>query len=160
MSPEDQRSSLRRTVSLSSLVMLSVVGVVAYFIYTGKVDMGDPVRMDASVEQTVDYGPDRGPVLSADVTIVNDTDETLTVQSETQCKIFQWFLLDMDGALIEAQLPDPNCADVPATNFIEPHHKMTDNFTLELDRRRVQPGDYVLFMRYWGYEGRQRITIE
>ncbi|NIJ39987.1 hypothetical protein FHS78_000242 [Parvibaculum indicum] len=160
MSPEDQRSSLRRTVSLSSLVMLSVVGVVAYFIYSGKVDMGDPVRMDASVEQTVDYEQDRGPALSAEVTIVNDSDETLTVQSETQCKIFQWFLLDMDGALIEAQLPDSNCADVPATNFIEPHHKMTDKFTLELDRRRVQPGDYVLFMRYWGYEGRQQVTIE
>ncbi|MGX1196158.1 hypothetical protein [Parvibaculum sp. MBR-TMA-1.3b-4.2] len=160
MSPEDQRSSLRRTVSLSSLVMLSVVGVIAYFIYTGKVDMGDPVRMDATIEQTVDYADNRGPTLSADVTIVNDSDETLTVRSETQCKIFQWFLLDTDGALIEAQLPDANCADVPATNFIEPHHKMTDKFTLELDRRRVQPGDYVLFIRYWGYEGRQQVTIE
>ena len=161
MTPQDQRDSLRRNVTLSSLVFLAIVGVVAYFIVTGKVDMnGDPVRMEASVAQTVNYAEDRAPVLTVDATVVNDSDKTLTVQAETQCKIFQWFLLDKDGSLIEAQLPNPNCADVPATNFVEPHHKMTDKFTLELDQRRVQPGDYVLFIRYWGYEGRQQVTIK
>ena len=160
MNSQSQRDSLRRNITLSSLVFLAIVGVVAYFIVTGKVDMGDPVRMEASVTQTVDYAPDHGPVLKVEATVVNDSDKTLTVKTKTQCKIFQWFLLDMDGALIEAQMPDSNCADVPATNFIESHHKMTDNFTLQLDQRRVKPGDYVLFIRYWGYEGRQRVTIK
>ena len=160
MNREDPRNALQRNIVLSSLVMLAVVGVIAYFIATGKVDMGDPVRMEATVEQTVDYAPEHGPVLTVSATVVNDTDETLPVQAETQCKIFQWFLLDMDGALIQAQNPDPSCADVPATNFIEPHHKMTNKFTLELDQRRVEPGDYVLFIRYWGYEGRQRVTVK
>lgn len=160
MTSQNQRDSLRRNITLSSLVFLAVVGVIAYFIVTGKVDMGDPVRMEANVTQTVNYGPTQGPVLQVEATVVNDQDETLPVQAKTQCKIFQWFLLDKDGALIEAQLPNPNCADVPATNFIEPHHKMTDKFTLQLDQRRVQPGDYVLFMRYWGHEGRQQVTIK
>jgi hypothetical protein len=37
---------------------------------------------------------------------------------------------------------------------------MNETFVLDLDPSRVRPGDYLLFLRYWGHEATEPVTIK
>ena len=43
---------------------------------------------------------------------------------------------------------------------LEAKHNISGEFTLTLDPARVKPGRYILFMRYWGHEHREPVTID
>jgi hypothetical protein len=48
---------------------------------------------------------------------------------------------------------------VTVSTYLEKNHAMNETFPVELDPKRVKPGEYLLFVRYWGHEANTPITI-
>ncbi|ABS64486.1 hypothetical protein Plav_2879 [Parvibaculum lavamentivorans DS-1] len=148
-----------RNMMRFALVALAMVGVVMFFIVTGRVDMSEPVELTARLSQPATYSATSLTTLDVSLTLANNTDEALPLELRSQCDIFRWFVTDEDKNLVQSQRDDEPCVNLPVTGALEPKTNMTGNYTLNLDPTRVTPGDYILFIRYWGYEIREPLTI-
>ncbi|MAU59106.1 hypothetical protein [Parvibaculum sp.] len=158
--PDSAAANARSNLIRLALVVLAMTGVIAFYLGTGRVDLRDPVEVTARVTQPVTWT--QGGPLSLDVavTLTNNTDEPLPLSIASQCDIFQWFVADEDMNLVQSQRGDEPCVDVPMRGSLDANHKISGEFSLSLDPARVKPGDYILFIRYWGHELRQPITID
>ncbi len=141
-----------------SFAMLAAVGVVAYFIYSGNVQPDEPIKLIVTAEQGV-AGADRQIPLNVTVRLENNTKDGLVLTAPTQCDIFRWFITDTSKEFVQAQTDTRLCAQVVATGYLDSHHALTEKYPLELDPKRVHPGDYLLFIRYWGHEESVPVTI-
>jgi hypothetical protein len=97
--------------------------------------------------------------LNVDMRLQNNEEEGLPLKADSQCEIFRWFVADTENNLVQSQGSDGVCVDLPVTGFLDPKHALTSSYTLTLDPRRVRPGSYTLFIRFWGYELREPLTI-
>jgi len=143
-----------------SLVVLAVAGVIVFYIGTGRVSLSEPVELTANISQPNTW-TETGPLsLDVGVTLANNTEEPLALETSSQCDIFRWFLTDEDQNFVQSQRGEETCVDVPVRGEIEGKHTISGNYTLTLDPSRVKPGDYILFLKYWGHERREPITID
>lgn len=157
--PPDAAGEAGRNMMRFSLVVLAMVGVVMFFVVTGRVDMSEPVELTATVTQPATWNAAAPLELEVVLTLANNTEEALPLELPSQCEIFRWFLADKDKNLVQSQRDDEPCVDIPIKGALEPKHNMTGNYTVKLDPARVPPGDYILFIRYWAHELREPITI-
>ena len=158
--PDSAAARARSNLIRLSLVVLAMTGVIAFYLGTGRVDLRDPVEITARVTQPVTW-TETGPLtLEVHVTLANNTDEPLPLSLPSQCDIFRWFVTDEDRNLVQSQRGDEPCVDVPMKGSLEAKHSISGEFTLSLDPARVKPGSYILFLRYWGHELREPITID
>lgn len=156
----DPAGEAGRNMMRLAMVVLSVVGVIAFFIVTGRVEMGEPVELTLRVSQPQTWTAD-GPLdLQVAPTLANNTDEPLALSLASQCDIFRWFVTDEDRNLVQSQRDDEACVDLPVKGELEAKHTMSGDYTLKLDPARVKPGSYILFIRYWGYETRESVTVD
>lgn len=149
-----------RNMMRIGLVAMAVVGVVTFFIATGRVELDEPLVVTATPVQADPWQEGAGPLrVNVEVKIANNANEGLPLDVSSQCEIFRWFVVDEADSLIQSQREETPCLDMPVTGHLDPKHSLTGTYTLELDPRRVKPGNYRLFARYWGYEIRQPFTI-
>lgn len=157
--PKDVASEASSNLIRMALVVLAMVGVVVYFISTGRVQFNEPVELTARIAQPTTW-TETGPLtLTVGVTLVNNQDEPLQLETSSQCNIFRWFLTDDNRDFIQSQRADDACIDVPVRGELEGKHTISGEYTLTLDPARVKPGDYIIFLNYWGHELRQKLTI-
>jgi hypothetical protein len=143
-----------------SLVFLAMGGVIAFYIGTGRVQLNDPVELTASISQPNTW-TETGPLaLDVSVTLANNTEEPLPLEVASQCDTFRWFLTDEDQNFVQSQRGEETCVEVPVRGELEGKHTISGNYTLTLDTSRVEPGNYILFLKYWGHELREPITID
>ncbi|MBI1262359.1 MAG: hypothetical protein GC184_11600 [Rhizobiales bacterium] len=143
----------------STLAIMAMAGVMAYFIYTGQVLPDDPVVYKATSTQTESYAAGQPTKLTIDVRIENYEDKPLELVSPTQCEIFEWFVTDPKGELVQSQTTPDSCAQMTAQQVLTKNQAISDSYTIELDPARVKPGEYRLFTRYWGMETNQALDI-
>ncbi|MBO6633427.1 hypothetical protein [Parvibaculum sp.] len=143
-----------------SLVFLAMGGVIAFYIGTGRVQLNDPVELTASISQPNTW-TETGPLaLDVSVTLANNTEEPLPLEVASQCDTFRWFLTDEDQNFVQSQRGEETCVEVPVRGELEGKHTISGSYTLTLDTSRVEPGNYILFLKYWGHELREPITID
>jgi hypothetical protein len=152
-------SDLGKRMINMSFAMLAAVGVIVYFIYTGAVKPDEPVTLTVTTEQP--EASAAGKPIKVDVTfrLENNTKETQALTAATQCDVFRWFLTDDKREFVQSQAYDKVCAQVTVSTALAARHIMTEKFPIELDPKRVHPGDYRIFVRYWGHETDAAITI-
>ncbi|MCF8470677.1 MAG: hypothetical protein K9G30_07825 [Parvibaculum sp.] len=158
--PHDPAGEASRNMMRIALVVLSMVGVVAFFVVTGRVEMNEPIELSAEVTQPRTHSEDAPLTLEIALILANNTDELLPLSIGSQCDIFRWFLTDEDQNFVQSQKDGEPCVDLPVKGNLEAKHQMTGSYTLKLDPHRVKPGDYILFVRFWGHELRQPVTID
>ena len=158
--PDSAAARARSNLIRLSLVVLAMTGVIAFYVVTGRVDLSEPVELTARVNQPTTWSENGPLTLDVAVTLANNTDEALPLSLPSQCDIFRWFVTDEDHNLVQSQRGDEPCVDVPMKGNLDPKTSISGEFTLSLDPARVKPGDYVIFMRYWGHELREPITID
>lgn len=158
--PSDPVGEASRNMMRIALVVLSIVGVIAFFIVTGRVELNEPVELTVTVTQPATWTADAPLELRVAPVLANNTDEPLPLQLSSQCDIFRWFVTDPDQNLVQSQRGDEPCVDLPVKGELEAKHTMSGDYTLKLDSTRVKPGDYILFIRYWGHELREPLTID
>lgn len=143
-----------------SLVFLAMGGVIVFYVGTGRVQLNDPVELTASISQPNTW-TETGPLsLAVGVTLANNTEEPLALETGSQCDIFRWFLTDGDQNFVQSQRNEETCVEVPVRGELEGKHTISGDYTLTLDPSRAKPGDYILFLKYWGYELRENVTID
>ncbi|MBC7103464.1 MAG: hypothetical protein H5U13_09645 [Parvibaculum sp.] len=157
--PDSAAEKARSNMMRLGLVAVAMAGVIAFYVLTGRVDLNEPVELTACVTQPATW-TESGPLtLGVAVTLANNTDEPLPLSLASQCDIFRWFLTDEDQNLVQSQRSDEPCVDLPMQGNLEAKHNISGEFTLTLDPARVKPGRYILFMRYWGHEHREPVTV-
>src|SRR5690554_744372 len=158
-SPKEAAGIASSNLIRMALVVLAMAAVVAYYIGTGRVQLNEPIELTARIAQPATW-TDAGPLtLTVGVTLANNQDEPLQLETSSQCNIFRWFLTDDNRDFIQSQRADDACIDVPVRGELEGKHTISGEYTLTLDPARVKPGDYIIFLNYWGHELRQKLTI-
>lgn len=152
-------SDLGKRMINMSFAVLAAVGVIAYFIYTGAVKPDEPVTLTVTTDQPEASVANQPVKVDVTVRLENNTKETQALTAATQCDVFRWFLTDDKKEFVQSQADDKVCAQVTVSTALAGRHIMTEKFPVELDPRRVHPGDYRLFIRYWGQETDVPLTI-
>lgn len=156
----DAAGEAGRNMMRIGLVAMAVVGVVTFFIATGRVELDEPLVVTATPVQVDPWHDGREPIrVDVEMKIANNSKEGLPLDVASQCEIFRWFVVDEADNLVQSQTEETPCIDMPVTGHLDPKHSLTGAYTLELDPRRVKPGSYRLFARYWGHEVRQPFDI-
>lgn len=149
---------LGKSMMNQAFVVTAMVLLIFYFVYTGKVQPDEPVTLEITATQgTTEPGKDI-PVTVA-VKLSNNTKEGMSLTVPTQCDTFNWFLTGPDKEFVQAKGTEDVCPKTAVSTWLEGEKAMQENFVLQLDPARVRPGEYKLFMRYWGHEMTQDITI-
>ena len=157
--PNEAAQNARSNLVRMSLVFVAMAGVIAFYVGTGRVQLNEPVELTANVTQPRSW-TETGPLtLAVSVTLANNTGEAMPLEIGSQCNIFRWFLTDRDQNFVQSQRGDEACLDVPMRGELEGKHSISGEYTLELDPARVKPGDYILFLNYWGIERLEPITF-
>ena len=153
------RTELSQRMMGSAIAMLAVVGVIAYFIYTGKLQPDEPVSFTVTPTQTGTLESGKPIAVDIAVRLENNSKEGLVLNAPTQCDVFRWFLTDKEREFVQAQNDESVCAQVMVSSYLDAQHAMTENFPIALDPQRVKAGEYRLFVRYWGHEMDVPLTI-
>jgi hypothetical protein len=143
-----------------ALAVLAMVGVIAYFVYAGNIEPEETVSLEVTTGQTADAVPGQPIRLDVALKLANNTKQGIALTVPTQCDVFNWFLTGRDKEFVQSKKEDAPCAKQTVSTWLDANHTMNETFTLELDPARVKPGDYLLFLRYWGHEARKEITIK
>lgn len=159
--PSEAAQNARSNLIRMSLVFMAMTGVIAFMIGTDRVQLYDePVELTASVSQQQEW-TESGPLdLKVNVTLINNTGDPIPLEAENNCAIFRWFLTDEDRNFVQAQRDEDVCIAVPMRDQLEGKHQVTDEYDLALDTSRVKPGRYILFIKYWGNELREPVTLD
>lgn len=158
--PPKITSDLGQRMMGSTLAIMAMAGVMAYFIYTGQVLPDEPVVYKATSMQTESYAEGRPTKLTIDVRIENYVEKPLQLSSPTQCEIFEWFVTDPKGELVQSQTTPDACVQMMAQQVLSKNQAISDSYSIELDPARMKPGEYRLFTRYWGMETNQVLDIK
>lgn len=157
--PKEAASLASSNLIRMALVVLAMAAVVAYFLGTGRVQLNEPIELTARISQPKTW-TEAGPLtLNVGVTLANNREEPLPLETSSQCSIFRWFLTDDDRNFIQSQRGDDACIEVPVRGELEGNHTVSGEYTLTLDPARVKPGQYILFLNYWDHELREKVTI-
>lgn len=143
-----------------SLVFMAMAGVIAFYVGTGRVQLNEPVELTATVSQQQKW-TESGPLaLKVNVTLANNTGEPMPLEAANTCEIFRWFLTDEDRNFVQAQRDEEVCIAVPVRDQLEGKHQVSGEYELALDTSRVKSGRYILFIKYWGNELREPVTLD
>lgn len=160
ITPPKAAAELGQRIVGSTIAVMAMAGVIAYFIYTGQVLPDEPVVYTATPTQTEPYVAGKPVKLTIDARIENHDAQPLQLSSPTVCDIFEWFVTDTAGELVQSQKTPDMCAQVLAQQVLTKNQALSDSYQIELDPTRVKPGEYRLFTRFWGMETNQSITIK
>ncbi len=143
-----------------ALAVLAMVGVIVYFVYSGNVELDEPVVFEATTSQGAAAGTaDAIPVtLALRLTNLSKEGAALTVPSK--CETFNWFLTGLDNEFVQSQADAADCPKQSVSTWLDANKAMEETQILPLDPKRVHPGEYRLHLRYWGYELVKDITIK
>lgn len=143
-----------------ALVVLAMVGVIAYFVYSGNIQPDEPVTLSVETTQAEAAAPDRPIRLSVTLKLANNTKDGVALTVPTQCEVFNWFLTGKDKEFVQSKKDEAACPQQTVSTWLDAKHTMTETFVLGLDPARVKPGAYLLFLRYWGHELTKPVTIK
>jgi hypothetical protein len=151
---------LAKRMMNQALIVIVMVGIIIYFLYTGNVLPDEPVTLEITTSQGTPTVPD-GPI-PFDVTVVlsNNTKQGMALTVPSECNNFDWFVTGTDNEFVQSQKKPADCPKQTVSTWLDAERAMKENFVLPLDPRRVHPGDYILHMRYWGHEKTYPITIK
>lgn len=151
---------LGRRMMTQALVVLSMCAVIVYFIYSGNVQLDDPVSLKVELTQGTPTTPGGEIPLTVDITFANNTDKGMALTAPTQCDVFNWFVTGTDKEFVQAKNDPADCPKQAVTTWLDSKHQMKETFKVGLDPKRVHPGDYLFFVRYWGHESIENLKIK
>ena len=149
-----------RRMMNQALAVLAMCGVIVYFIYSGNVELDDPVSLKIELTQGLPANNGGAIPVAVDITFANNTKEGMALTSPSPCDVFNWFLTDTKKEFIQSKEDPDDCPKQTVTTWLDSKRAMKESFSLALDPKRVHPGEYLLFIRYWGHEKIENLTIK
>ena len=143
-----------------ALAVLVMIGVIIYFLYAGNVQPDEPVSFEITVTQASNAVPGQPIRLDVALKLTNNTKDGVALTVPTQCEVFNWFLTDEDKEFVQSKAEEADCPKQTVSTWLDGQHAMNETFALNLDPNRVKPGDYLLFLRYWGHKAIEHVSIK
>lgn len=153
-------ADLGQRMMTQAFAVFAIVSVIAYFIYSGNVELDDPVTLAVTATQVDPSVPGKPFSLNLVLKLTNNTKEGVALTSPTQCDVLRWFVTGKDREFVQSQNADDTCPKVTVSNWLDAKHSINEKLVLQLDPARVRPGEYLIFVRYWGHEVQEPITIK
>lgn len=154
------KPDLGKRMMNQALIVLAMIGVVIYFVYFGDIQPEEAVTFDVTLTQDTPTAPSTAIPLTVAITLTNNTKTGIALTSATQCNVFNWFLTGKDREFVQSKPEPSDCTKQTVSAWLDSKHTINQTFTIALDPARVHPGDYLLFLRYWGHETIQKVTIK
>lgn len=143
-----------------ALAVLAMIGVIVYFVYAGNIEPDEPVTLTVATAQTENAVPGQPIKFNVTLKLANNTKDGVALTVPTQCEVFNWFLTGKDKEFVQSKKEEAACPKQTVSTWLDGKHTMNETFVLDLDPARVKPGDYLLFLRYWGHELTEPVTIK
>lgn len=145
----------RRQV-LQIIFFVAFVAALGYAASQGSFDfLENEVSLTVVPNRTlVDFGASEPPVIQLHVKLKNNTNNPVTLEAESPCKVIKWVILaapsmDMVQARGGAEVA---CPDQPIRRQFEPGQEIEEFYALELNPVRFSTaGDYQIHIKYFGY---------
>lgn len=154
------KQDLGKRMMNQAFIVLAMIGVVIYFVYFGDIQPDETTTFDVVLTQDTPTAPNTAIPLTVAITFTNNSKDGIALTSQTQCDVFNWFLTGTDKEFVQSKEEPSDCPKQTVSTWLDGKHILKQTFTLELDPARVHPGDYLLFLRYWGHETTQKLTIK
>ena len=154
------QADLGKRMMNQALVVLAMVGVIVYFIYSGNVELDEPVVFEVTATQGTPVSATGAIPLTLALHLANMSKDGAALTVPSQCETFNWVLTDIENEFVQAQDGATDCPKQTVSTWLDPNKAMEESVVLPLDPARVHPGDYRLRLRYWGHELTKDITIK
>ena len=131
-------------------------------------DAQPPIDAQASVEI---FAPDAirlpaenqaaGAIMKLPITIRlrNHRKRAIELRASTPCAVFRWQVV-VAGEVVQLK-PNRLCAQVVATDSLEPAQQLEQSYVLSLDPRRyIVGGRYRLVYTFWGYPDQHDFAVK
>lgn len=136
--------------TVAAIVIITVLG---YFGRDdGRVGTGDiGLEVGAPIEHKLStYDTTPLPVV---LRLVNKTNETMPLSADGPCKIFRYIVTTDGGDFIQAVRRPEVCNETTTRAAIAENDVIEEIRQVPLDSKRYEPGDYVVRVKFWNYEG-------
>lgn len=142
--------------TLAAIVIITVLGYMARD--DGRVGRGEiGLEVGAPIEhQLSSYETTPLPVV---LRLVNNTAETMPLLADGPCKIFRYVVTTDDGGFIQAVRRPETCNETVTKSAIADNDVLEEIRQVPLDTNRYRPGDYVVRVKFWNYEGDALFTL-
>jgi hypothetical protein len=114
-------------------------------------EIGVPVE-----HRLTDYETTPLPVV---LRLVNNTNETMPLTADGPCKIFRYFITTSGGGFIQAVRTPDICNETQTRAALANQDVIEEIRQVPLDSKRYAPGDYVVRVKFWNYEGEASFTL-
>ena len=151
---------LGRRMMNQALAVLAMVGVIVYFIYSGNVELDEPVVFEVTATQSTAAGTANVIPITLALRLTNMSKEGAALTVPSQCNTFNWFLTGLDNEFVQSMADEGECKKQTVSTWLDTNKAMEETHVLALDPKRVHPGEYRLHVRYWGHETTKDITIK
>ncbi len=145
----------RRQV-LQMIVFVGFIAALGYAVSQGSFDyMSNEVTLTIEPNRTqVDFASREPPVIQLHVKLKNNTNDAVTLEAESPCKILKWVVLNTALDLVQARGgKEVECPNQPLRQTLAPGQEIEEFYTLELTPSRFTvSGDYQAHVKYWGYK--------
>lgn len=91
--------------------------------------------------------------------LVNNTAETMRLTADGPCKIFRYVVTTDDGGFIQAVRRPETCEETVTQAAIAEDDVIEEIRQVPLDTARYRPGDYVVRIKFWNYEGQAAFRL-
>lgn len=163
MAPPTQRQDPPipwRTALSRAAIIIGIVGAIAwYYAQNPQFLTGSDVILEIDAPGRVTPLIDGALPMEVKLTLTNLTKKQVELVTSNPCKVFRWLILTAGGDFVQSKRTEEDCPAVTLNAMLEPNGTATEQFRIDLDPARVQPGDYTLRVAYWGYEAEKSFRV-
>ncbi len=151
--------SWKTAVSRSAIVIGVIAAIAWYYAQNPQILTGSNVILEIEAPGRVTPLIDGSLPMEVKLTLTNLSKSQIELVTSNPCKVFRWLILTAGGDFVQSKRTEENCPAVTLNAILEPNGKAAEQFRIDLDPARVQPGDYTLRAAYWGYEAEKSFRV-
>ena len=142
--------------TLAAIVIITALGF--YARDDGRVGNGEiGLELGVPIEhQLTDYDTTPMPIV---LRLINNTDEIMPLTADGPCKIFRYFVTTSEGGFVQAMRAPEVCNETQTQAALANKDVIEEIRQVPLDSKRYRPGNYILRIKFWNYEGEAAFTL-
>ncbi len=153
----------RRQV-LQVIVFVGFIAALGYAVSKGSFDyMSNEMTLTVEPNRTiVDFGSSEPPVIQLHVKLKNNTNESVTLESASPCKVLEWVVLSSAHEFVQARSgKEAECPDRIIHQTLEPGKELEEFYALILGPERFETaGQYEAHVKYWSYKAQVDFSVK
>jgi len=145
------------------VIFVAFVAALGLAVSRGAFDyMSNEVTLSVEPNRSaVDFNSSEPPVIQLHVKLKNNTEQSVTLDADSPCRILQWVVLTSEHEFVEARSgKDTECPAQALHQTLAPEKQLEEYYALILSPDRFESaGQYEAHVRYWGYTAVVKFSV-